>query len=388
MKIKWRYMVKLNKLKLIVERIKRPYLFKIPSDIFLKVKSPRYDIRKEEDYYLCYGDLTLKKELSKLYNINECNGVLKKFNTIILKKILFILTFFVCLIILISSNFVIREIRFVDKNMYNKRVYDFIYSKLDVHKTYTTYSDDLNKLSLDLRINFPEYAYIGVSKKGSVLLVDVEKRTIEKDKPLENNKNADLISGYNAVIYGIEATNGVCLVELNQFVKKGDLLITGNLLYKNDPSNYKNYVRAKGIILGTVLEIEKIKVPKKINSFTYTSNVKQGLEISFLNNMLIKPKTYYEYQNLRFTQLVSIFNLIKVYRVNYYELSNLEIVYDDSSSLNYAISLLYYNLELKSSSEKEKILNIELLNSNFEDGSYNYTFIVKKIVNIAKIKEI
>ena len=104
--------------------------------------------------------------------------------------------------------------------------------------------------------------------------------------------------------------------------------------------------------------------------------------------MLIKPKTYYEYQNLRFTQLVSIFNLIKVYRVNYYELSNLEIVYDDSSSLNYAISLLYYNLELKSSSEKEKILNIELLNSNFEDGSYNYTFIVKKIVNIAKIKEI
>lgn len=381
-------MVKLNKLKLIVERIKRPYLFKIPSDIFLKVKSPRYDIRKEEDYYLCYGDLTLKKELSKLYNINECNGVLKKFNTIILKKILFILTFFVCLIILISSNFVIREIRFVDKNMYNKRVYDFIYSKLDVHKTHTTYSEDLNKLSLDLRINFPEYAYIGVSKKGSVLLVDVEKRTIEKDKPLENNKNADLISGYNAVIYGIEATNGVCLVELNQFVKKGDLLITGNLLYKNDPSNYNNYVRAKGIILGTVLEIEKIKVPQKINSFTYTSNVKQGLEISFLNNMLIKPKTYYEYQNLRFTQLVSIFNLIKVYRVNYYELSNLEIVYDDSSSLNYAISLLYYNLELKSSSEKEKILNIELLNSNFEDGSYNYTFIVKKIVNIAKIKEI
>ena len=381
-------MVKLNKLKLIVERITRPYLFKIPSDIFLKVKSPRYDIRKEEDYYLCYGDLTLKKELSKLYNINECNGVLKKFNAIILKKILFILTFFVCLIILISSNFVIREIRFVDKNMYNKRVYDFIYSKLDVHKTYTTYSEDLNKLSLDLRINFPEYAYIGVSKKGSILLVDVEKRTIEKDKPLENNKNADLISGYNAVIYGIEATNGVCLVELNQFVKKGDLLITGNLLYKNDPSNYNNYVRAKGIILGTVLEIEKIKVPQKINSFTYTSNVKQGLEISFLNNMLIKPKTYYEYQNLRFTQLVSIFNLIKVYRVNYYELSNLEIVYDDSSSLNYAISLLYYNLELKSSSEKEKILNIELLNSNFEDGSYNYTFIVKKIVNIAKIKEI
>ena len=250
--------------------------------------------------------------------------------------------------------------------MYNKRVYDFIYSKLDVHKTYTTYSEDLNKLSLDLRINFPEYAYIGVSKKGSVLLVDVEKRTIEKDKPLENNKNADLISGYNAVIYGIEATNGVCLVELNQFVKKGDLLITGNLLYKNDPSNYNNYVRAKGIILGTVLEIEKIKVPQKINSFTYTSNVKQGLEISFLNNMLIKPKTYYEYQNLRFTQLVSIFNLIKVYRVNYYELSNLEIVYDDSSSLNYAISLLYYNLELKSSSEKEFIIESSIdSSSNF-----------------------
>ena len=42
-------MVKLNKLKLIVERIKRPYLFKIPSDIFLKVKTKKIRNKKNKN---------------------------------------------------------------------------------------------------------------------------------------------------------------------------------------------------------------------------------------------------------------------------------------------------------------------------------------------------
>ena len=43
----------------------------------------------------------------------------------------------------------------------------------------------------------------------------------------------------------------------NQSVKKGDVLVSGNLRYNNDPSDKTNLVKSKGIIIGKNGEMVK-----------------------------------------------------------------------------------------------------------------------------------
>lgn len=350
---------------------------------FYRLKGSKYNIRINGDETITFncGKKTYN-EVKSEENIIIKNLWSHHLNVLFVKRILFTILFLLILMIFIQSNRIIREIKFIDQDLYDQRIYDYVYKKLDKKGFIYTYEHDLNELSLELRANFPNYAYIGVTRNASCLLIDIEKIDIKKNEEKMINHPCDIVSNSDGVIYSIESKTGVVRVELNQFVKKGDLLISGNLLIDFNENDPTKLVESQGIIVGTILQYKTITVKKEKKIFTITNDFKKRINIEIGNQFIFKFKDYYENQKVKLTKKFSLFNLIKFYEEKYYKQDYLEIIYDYESAYNYAISIVYYELELSRVSPDEEIVEIKMIGSNENKEEYIFYFVVKKRQNI------
>ena len=371
MKVILKFMEKLQKLKSLIKLEKLfHYQFKIEKELFYKLKIKFYFVTSNENYIICYGN---KKQLNKLidYDIEYIDQFKLFINKVFLKRLVIIITFLLIIFVFSSSSYFIREIRFKDNNYYDSRVYNYVFNRLNKSMFLYTLDGDINEISRNLRAAFPNYAYIGLEKKGSVLEIDIEKIDIlEKDNKVKNN--LPIISNYNAVIYSISCKNGVVLVNLNQSVKKGDLLI--------NPNNEKGY--CDGIILGALSEYEKIIVKKEVIDFGLTGKFDKKFAIKVGKNYLMKFKDFYLEQDIKLDKMFNLFNVLEVYKVYYYEKDFYKFVYDYETVYNYAVSVFYKNLELYRKSNLEKINEIKLLNFEETKDEFVFYFLVNKVKSI------
>lgn len=359
---KLKSLIKLNKL--------FHYKFIVPKSLFYDLKIKAYFVTSLDDKIIFYGNKKLYNTL-KEYNI-DCFDQYKCFlKVVVLKKIVIIITFIlVCFIFLSSSNF-IREIKFKDETMYDHRVYQYVINKLDKKFFLYSLNDDLNNLSLSLRAAFPNYAYIGIDKSGSSLVIDIEKIDL-KNKNNIIKVNYPIVSNYNAVICGISCKEGVVHVTLNQSVKKGEMLVS--------PNNEKGFCEA--VILGNMAEYRTIKVKKEKLIYDYTGKMEHDYNIKVGNNYLMKFKDIYNDQAIKINKIVNFFNLIEVSKVYYYDKNYTKIVYDYVAAYNYAVSLIYANLELYRKSPIECINNILLLNYVENDEEFIFNFLINQVKSI------
>lgn len=364
-------MGKLQKLKSLIKLNKLfHYQFIIPKDLFYQLKIKTYFIENTSDYIICYGNKKLYEQM-QAYDIKIINQYQSFIKTVFLKRIVMILTAILVLSIFYSSSLFIREITFKDPSMYDYRVYDYVYKKLDKRFFLYTLKDNINNLSLSLRAAFPNYAYVGITKNGSSLEIEIDKININKNNTFTKNK-FPIISNYNAVIYGITCTDGVVLINLNQSVKKGDSLVI--------PNQEEGFCDA--VILGRLSEYKTVTVKKKRLCYDYTGKITKKLNFKVGKNYLMKFKNYYTDQDIKIVENYGLFNYFYVVDTYYYERDYLLIEYDYETAFNYAVSLFYRELEQYRKSSLEKIDDIMLLNYIEKDDEFIFNFLVKKIKNI------
>lgn len=371
MKVILRFMGRLQKLKSLIKLNNLfHYKFIIPKDLFYQLKIKTYFIENNNDYIICYGTKKLYEQL-EIYDIKIINQYKSFFKTIFLKRIVMILTAILVLSIFYSSSLFIREITFKDPSMYDYRVYDYVYKKLDKRLFLYTLKEDINKISLSLRAAFPNYAYVGITKNGSSLEIDIEKINVKKNDAFIKNE-FPIISNYNAVIYGISCTDGVVLVNLNQSVKKGDSLVI--------PNQKESFCEA--VILGKLSEYKTIIVKKKRLCYGYTGKIIKKMNLKVGKNYLMKFKNYYTDQDIRIIENYSLFDYLYVVDTYYYEKDFLLVEYDYETAFNYAISMFYADLEINRKSSLEKINNIILLNFIEHNDEFIFNFLVNEIKSI------
>ena len=103
--------------------------------------------------------------------------------------------------------------------------------------------------------------------KYEVLLTErVIKNNIKSDTP------RNIVSSKDALIRHIDASNGVILKDVNDYVKKGEVIISGDL-YKGD--KYIKSIHASGNVYGEVWYTVKTTVPYK-----YIEYVRNGKAIN------------------------------------------------------------------------------------------------------------
>ena len=331
----------------------------------------------EEEKIICYSNK--KYEVPEVVYYNRYN-IIK--NKILSKHLIGIITFLLILIILTVSKNFIREIQFENKNYYSQEIYDEVVSHLVKKGPFYVLDDNISNISQDLRNKFPEFAWLGLTRYSSKIIINVEKQDVPIKQQEDLSITGDLIASKDAIITDIIVNRGIVIVMKNQSVKKGDVLVSGNLRYNNDPSDKTNLVKSKGIIIGNTMELEKIKVPIKTSSLEYSGKIINKKYVEFLGSLIGKtPKTFDIYKTDK-QDVFNLFNFFKIINLTYYELVEVINEYDEKSASEYAKTLIKKDLEQNRVSPLERVESINIVDITLEDGYYIVSMIVKRYQNI------
>ena len=225
----------------------------------LKLKINIADIKYEKDKILLkvsYEDYKNIKQIKTIYTIKiiKTSGKKKLLEQVIKYKIP-LLTFIISVFfLLIISNFIL----FINIDTENKNIKKIIKENLQENNV-TLYSKKksytkLKEITQNIKNNnLDNIEWIEIDQKGVVLTVKVIER-------LSNNTNAnnnykDIVASKNGYIKKIYSRKGEVLKNIDDYVKKGDIIISGNI-FRND--KVVDRVKANGKVYAEVWYIVKL----------------------------------------------------------------------------------------------------------------------------------
>lgn len=154
------------------------------------------------------------------------------------------------LFLLISLSQRIWDIRF-DGNCYygNEKLERFL-TEIHINSGMKTNEVDCAGLSAQIRENFPRVTWASAEIDGCKLIIHIKENELlepEIETKIENSEQDayDLIAEKDGMIEQIFVRNGISQVEVGQSVKKGEILISGNIPIMNDAMDiiaYENTV--------------------------------------------------------------------------------------------------------------------------------------------------
>lgn len=140
-----------------------------------------------------------------------------------------------------------------------------------------------SKISLDeveskLMQSLPELLYINVKKRGTIYTIVAT----EKQLPLEKNKSgpSHLVAAKSGIIQKMLVKNGQIAVQVNDFVKKGDLLVSGFVNFNDEDENGQDNNKIQLNAEGKVYANTWYDVTVSSNLFT----INERLEGNFINH--------------------------------------------------------------------------------------------------------
>ena len=217
------------------------------------------DIKYEKDKILLkvsYEDYKNIKQIKTIYTIKiiKTSGKKKLLEQVIKYKIP-LLTFIISVFfLLIISSFIL----FINIDTENKNIKKIIKENLQENNV-TLYSKKksytkLKEITQNIKNNnLDNIEWIEIDQKGVVLTVKVIER-------LSNNTNAnnnykDIVASKNGYIKKIYSRKGEVLKNIDDYVKKGDIIISGNI-FRND--KVVDRVKANGKVYAEVWYIVKL----------------------------------------------------------------------------------------------------------------------------------
>ena len=377
---------KLNLYKIVVNKIKYPYRVKI-HNIPINNEISGYSFTTNEDNSITF--YTSKKILNYLLVNNhvietDYQNKNKQMKLLISRKWLSAVSLIVIFMILLLGKNYIRKIEFSNDIYYSKEVLDVVLEQLDNKKMYYKLKDSINNIGKKLRSRFPYYEWIGLRKEGSILYIDI----VDLDPPLVIKPNTiigNLVADKTAYIINFHVTSGLIVINTNMTVRKGDLLVSGNLNYFDDKST-KKMVSPNGYINGKTLEIIDVLIPKNEEKIVYSGNVESKRKLRFNKKNKKFPTTFkhYYYQ----MEILFKFGPIDFIKESYFEKQIIRKQYDVNDACEIAkiqIESEFYHI---ARNQYEKILKIEVLKAIEQSENYLITMLVSKIENIAIFESI
>lgn len=373
--------------------LKNIYILKIDNKKILK-KIIKYKINIEniiykEKYIIIYLDyynyLNIQKyfklfniELIGIKGINRIIFLIKKYFIFIICNILgiFLLYFLSNIIFNVKILTNDKEIRIILQNeldYYNIKKYKLV-------KSFKEKEIIKNKI---LNSNLKKLEWMEITRSGSVYLINVERRIIND---IDDNKlYRNVISSKNAFIIDIKASNGEIIKKVNDYVNKGDIIVSG-LIKKKD--KVVNKVRADAIIYGETWYNVRVNIPINYYNKIYTGKKKKRLTINFLNKR-IKLFNLNNYKNEEFIDNILISNKILPIYISYstyYEIIKNVDIYSNNKVLEIGLDIAKEKL-LNNLREGSKVLSQKKLKLDIKDSKIVLDVFFKVYENITDYQE-
>ena len=177
----------------------------------------------------------------------------------------------------VHSNSKIRELIYNDLEKFGIKKYSFKVS----------YSDKEKIVDKILSLEKNDIEWIEIEEVGCKYIVKVEQRKINS---LDDECNyRHIISKKDAMITSISSSSGEVVKKKYDYVKKGDILISG-FIYNKDKIMAKRC--SVGKVLGEVWYKVNLEVPKEYIEEKFTGNKSNRLEFIFLNSKFNKYNNY------------------------------------------------------------------------------------------------
>lgn len=235
------------------------------KDLELKDNEITLKINKKDYKYLSHKFKSVTIE--KYYGINRILSFIKKHYILIIS---FIITY---IILLILSN-VIFNIEIISNNTELKRVITLYLEDYDIKKyKFMKSNKKLNEIKKKiLDENKTTLEWIEIERLGTSYIINLTERVIN-EIPKEDTLT-DIVAKKDALITYIVTKQGTKLKEVNEIVKKDEVIITGNII-KNE--EIIDSVKAKGEVYGEVWYTVSTTVP-----YNHTEYISTGEKINHI----------------------------------------------------------------------------------------------------------
>lgn len=341
---------------------------------------------KEAILIISYEDYLKLKKYKTIYKLR----VISKYGKLKIKESLnknkYLIIFIIMGIILLYtlSNIVFN----IDVIHSSKEIKDLVYKELKENginkyifkKNYEEMEKIEDKILED---NKDKIEWIEITENGTSYIVRVEERKIKEDN--DDNTSYDIVSTKNAIIYSIEASSGEKVKKVNDYVTKGDIIISGSI---TKPDGNMIVGTAKGEVYGEVWYVVDVNYPYIYKEEIQTGKVKEVYVINFLGHRISlfdfnKFKTYNVNSKVLLNNNFLPINLVKEKQ---YELNVIDEYYTEEEAVDKAVELA--KEKLMSNKNIREIKNVTILEENTYSSKIGLKLFISVIENIGEYKEI
>ena len=341
----------------------------------------------EVNVILRYSDyLLLISYKSILYDVSiiEKYGLLKVKDKISTNKILILFSILGCILLYLLSNMIFKvEVIHQDKNIRSliyDELRDYGIHKYSFKKSYI----ELERIEDEILDNNKEkLEWIEIVINGTFVEVKVEERVINDDENIFKYQN--IVSKKNAVITDVKAVRGEIVKEEGIYVKKGDVVISGEIVH---PNNSKSLTMALGEVYGEVWYEIDIDYPFVYQESNLTGRCDSGLKLKFFDRQFrFFSKENYKSFSSKNKILVSdnLLNL-EIIREKRYELDIRDEVYTEELVESKAVSYIREKI-MSDNSDIKDIIGVEVLDREIDYDGINFKFFVTTLESIGEAEE-
>lgn len=239
---------------------------------------------------ILYKDYLILKEKNTIYKIDIIRyyGILKYI--IFLKENLsFVISFIICIFMLLIISNTCFDIVIVHndddiRKLVKNKLTEYDIKVLSIIPSFEKRKSIIEKILNDEK---DKIEWLEIEKAGSKLIV---KLTEKKHNPAKEEETPrHIIAKKSGIIKSIEASSGVILKKKNDYVKQGDIIVSGNI---TKDETIKGQVKATGKVYAEVWYKVSVEYPLYYEEVTYLDEIKNNIIVTIFDKEFSLRKNY------------------------------------------------------------------------------------------------
>ncbi len=221
------------------------------------------------------------RKIRSIYQMKiiKYEGIVALKESINKNKLLIIIVILGLSFLFLLSNIIFSvKVIHTDKNIRNLILEELSNNGIEVHKFKKSPKKISEIKDKILKKYKDQIEWLEIENYGTSYIIRVEERLIPNEE--EDIPPRDVVAKKSAVILKIESTKGVIQKLVGNYVKSGDVIVSGTVKLNEE---IKNMLAAEATIYGEVWYTVKVEYPYIYSEKHYTGNSKKGIFFNFLN---------------------------------------------------------------------------------------------------------